>query len=401
MERPPAEPAPRVSIGLPVYNGEDHVAEAIESVLAQTYRDLELVICDNASTDRTEEICRELAASDARIRFHRNAENLGATGNFRRTFELARGEYFNWLSHDDILGAKYVERCVDVLDHSPESVVLSFSPQVRLTYEGEPWRDKDRMAWYEANPPYDRIGFARLMLVPDRRIPPMLFGMARRTALARTGLLPPVCYSDLILVPELRLQGEFREISEPLYFRRSHRVTEDFKDAQRRSVAEELRFYDPKTRSRTRTEAGALWILLRARLDLVRAAPLPRAQKLGYLAAALFGHAVIRSLTPFSMARLHARNQVNRAWEAASVALLRWSGESALVQRAWTLLSAVRHRDRSLVTLALAPPSAETRGRLRAHVEGRLQRRRDVHARRLLREWEQRRRKDDKPVQDG
>ena len=173
------EGVPRVSVGLPVYNGADHVAEAIDSVLAQTYRDLELVICDNASSDRTEEICRRLAHRDPRVRFYRNDENLGATGNFRRTFELARGEFFNWLSHDDLLAPKYVEQCIGVLEHSPESVVLCFSPQVRLTYEGEPWRDKDRMDWYEANPPYDGISFSRLMLVPDRRIPPMLFGMAR------------------------------------------------------------------------------------------------------------------------------------------------------------------------------------------------------------------------------
>ena len=66
MSDPAAHPSPRVSVGLPVYNGADHVAEAIESVLSQTYRDLELVICDNASTDRTQEICRRLAERAAR-----------------------------------------------------------------------------------------------------------------------------------------------------------------------------------------------------------------------------------------------------------------------------------------------------------------------------------------------
>ena len=401
MSDPAVHPSPRVSVGLPVYNGADHVAEAIESVLSQTYRDLELVICDNASTDRTQEICRRLAERDSRIRFHRNDENFGATGNFRRTFELAGGEFFNWLSHDDLWAPKYVEQCVGVLEHSPDSVVLCFSPQVRLTYEGDPWRDKDRMEWYEANPPYDRIGFARLMLVPDRRIPPMLFGMARRSALARTGLLRPVCYSDLILVPELRLQGEFREIPEPLYFRRSHRVTEEFKDAQRRSVAEELRFYDPKTKSRTSTETGALMVLLRSRLELVCRAPLRPGQKLRYLAAVVFGHAVIRSMTPWSMARLHMRNAVMRAWESSSVALLRWSGDRYVVHRAWALLSGIRHRDRSLVSLALSSSTPGNHEELRAHVEGRLQRRRDLHARQLLRELERRRRKDEKPVQDG
>src|SRR5262249_33219798 len=119
---------PRISVGLPVYNGANHVAEAIESVRAQTYQDFELIICDNASTDRTGEICRAIAAVDPRIRYYLNPENLGASGNFRRTFELARGEFFNWLSHDDIVAPTYLERCVDILEQSP-SIVLCFSPQ--------------------------------------------------------------------------------------------------------------------------------------------------------------------------------------------------------------------------------------------------------------------------------
>ena len=388
-QRIDGERAPRVTIGMPVYNGDDHVEEAIDSALAQTWRDLELVICDNASTDRTDEICRRLAAADARIRYYRNPENLGAAGNFRRCFELARGEFFSWLSHDDLFGPKYLERCVQVLDESPASVVMCFSSEVRLTYEGDPWRDEDRMSWYEANPPYDRVSFSRLMRVPDRRFPRMEFGVARRSAMARTSLIRPVPYSDLIYIAELRLLGEFREVPEPLFFRRSHFITGDFKDAKRRSVPDELLFYDPKSRSSMRTEIGAQLALLKARLDLVWSAALPRKTKLGYSVATLFGHAVIRGFTPFSMARLYLRNLPLRAWESVSAKLLRLSSNHYLFHRCWVLFAGLRHRDSDLVALAVSPSSADTRGKMQTYIASRLARRRDAHAKRLLLEWKE------------
>src|SRR6266536_1939108 len=87
----------RVSIGLPVFNGERFVAEAIDSILAQTFEDFELIISDNASTDGTEEICRCYAEKDERIRFVRNRENYGAAFNFNQTFHLSSGGYFKWV----------------------------------------------------------------------------------------------------------------------------------------------------------------------------------------------------------------------------------------------------------------------------------------------------------------
>src|SRR4051812_3389434 len=93
---------PRLSIGLPVYNGERYVAQAVESLLGQTYSDFELIVCDNASTDGTEAILRKLAGSDSRVRYHRNDVNIGATPNFNRAFALARSPYFKWSAHDDL-----------------------------------------------------------------------------------------------------------------------------------------------------------------------------------------------------------------------------------------------------------------------------------------------------------
>lgn len=96
--------APKISIGMPVYNGQKFICEAIDSLIAQSYTDFELIISDNASTDLTEVICREYAASDTRIRYIRQTENRGAVANFQFVLDKADGKYFKWLAADDMFG---------------------------------------------------------------------------------------------------------------------------------------------------------------------------------------------------------------------------------------------------------------------------------------------------------
>ncbi len=118
---------PEVSIGLPVYNGERYLAIAIESVLRQTFTDFELIISDNASTDSTWEICREYAARDDRIRLCRNETNVGSIRNFDLVFRQARGNYFMWMSHDDVLGETSLAACNDFLSVRNDYVVCCAS----------------------------------------------------------------------------------------------------------------------------------------------------------------------------------------------------------------------------------------------------------------------------------
>src|SRR6267142_6107507 len=117
-------PQPKVSVGLPVYNGAEFLRAALDSILRQDYRDFELIISDNASTDGTRAICQQYAQGDKRIRYFRNESNGGAAENYRRVFELARGDYFNWATHDDIQLPGFLRRCAEVLDKAPTSVVL-------------------------------------------------------------------------------------------------------------------------------------------------------------------------------------------------------------------------------------------------------------------------------------
>ena len=110
---------PLVSIGLPVYNAERHLAKALDSLLAQDYESFELIVSDNASTDSTQEICTSYAKRDSRLRYHRAEHNMGAIWNFNRVFELATGEYFMWAAHDDLRDPRYVSACLAAMQSHP------------------------------------------------------------------------------------------------------------------------------------------------------------------------------------------------------------------------------------------------------------------------------------------
>ena len=112
--------SPRVSIGMPVYNGERYLRSAIESILAQTFQDFELIISDNASTDNSLSICQEFADQDKRIRIIEQSKNIGAMANFNFVAKEARGEYFKWAAADDLCAPQFIEKCIEVLDRDSE-----------------------------------------------------------------------------------------------------------------------------------------------------------------------------------------------------------------------------------------------------------------------------------------
>lgn len=207
----------RVSVGLPVYNGEKYLEQAIVSVLDQTYQDFELIISDNASTDRTQEICQVYAAQDNRIRYYRNERNLGAAPNFNRVFELASGEYFKWIASDDAMAPEFISKCIKVLDENP-LVVLCF-PKVRIIDEsGNFIGDHNYKADTSSTKPH--IRFRNLIMTPDDAWE--VFGLARTEILKKTALHASYPASDLVLLAELALYGQFFEIPEYLLYPRYH-----------------------------------------------------------------------------------------------------------------------------------------------------------------------------------
>lgn len=209
---------PRVSIGLPVFNGANFIAQAIASILAQTFTDFELIICDNASRDDTEAICRGFAAVDHRIRYYRNDLNLGAAANFNRAFGLAAGGYFKWAAHDDMLAPTYLEKCVAALDAHPGAVLCQTLVQV-VGGNGEFFSTFDTRVT-GADSPQRSKRFAASILAFHHGIDS--FGVIRTEALSRTRLHPPQAGSDSALLAELALLGPFTYVREPLFLHREH-----------------------------------------------------------------------------------------------------------------------------------------------------------------------------------
>ncbi len=209
--------SPLISVGMPVYNGARYVGTAIASVLAQTMADFELVICDNASTDGTEAICREHAARDGRIRYYRNEANMGAAGNFCRVFELSTGRYFRWLSADDYMAPAALELCLAALEADPLAV-LACGRVAFVGADGELLGPYPEAQGLEHASPFDRF---RAVTRQDPWCN-AVYGLMRRDVLQRTRLLGAFSGSDCTLLAEISLHGRFVEVSEVLFFRRLH-----------------------------------------------------------------------------------------------------------------------------------------------------------------------------------
>lgn len=211
--------SPKVSIGLPVYNGDNYLASALDSILAQTFTDFEVVISDNASTDGTEAICREYAAKDGRIRYHRSPTNRGASWNYNTTFELARGDYFRWAAHDDLMDPALLEKSVAVLDEHPE-IVLCFTWVIDIDENDQEIELKKSGLGSDLPLPHQR--FRGLSTVRPAFNCEEIFGMVRSEHLAKTKLIAPYSDSDRTLLAQLGLIGPFYEIPEPLFLHRIH-----------------------------------------------------------------------------------------------------------------------------------------------------------------------------------
>ena len=253
---------PRVSLGMPVYNGENYIVATLDSLLAQTYTDFELIICDNASTDGTEAICRDYAARDPRVRYHRNETNIGASANYNLTFELARGDYFKWAAHDDLCAPTYIERCVEALDRDPD-VVLAYTQAKAIDDQGNVVKVYPGKHHFAS--PTARVRFYEYVLDPHPVV--AVFGVARRDALARTRLIGKYTGSDRPLLSELSLLAKFHEVPEFLFFYRFH-------EAQswggRKSQQAQQAWYDPRRAGKT---TFPQWRLLREHLRSIERAP--------------------------------------------------------------------------------------------------------------------------------
>jgi glycosyltransferase involved in cell wall biosynthesis len=226
---------PRISLGLPVFNGGDYLRETLDSVLAQTYEDWRLVVSDNGSSDDTMDIIREYADRDPRITYRVHPTNIGAHRNYNSIVPHVRGEFFKWLAHDDLIAPTFLERCVEILDARPE-VVLVFAATNRIDGNGEVVGELRSTTNYESDSAYERLR----AYVGDRMKAPQIFGLMRRSVLLETPLLHSYQASDFTFLEEMAMRGRFAYIEEPLFLYRFHE--------QRHSAGtdeEQRQWYDP------------------------------------------------------------------------------------------------------------------------------------------------------------
>ena len=249
------EPTPKVSVGLPLRNGAEYLREALDSILAQSFHDFELVICDNASTDESFSICEEYAERDSRIRLYRNEENVGGAGNYNKVFELSRGEYFKWAAHDDICEETLLERCVAALD-AKQLAVIAFPRTRYVDAAGGVQRVSTPGLSVRAHRPVDRVRRLIDLAIRDDDVYMSIFGLFRRDALARSARIATHVASDQTLLLELALQGDFEEVDEPLFVRRMHDETSMIRDRRPHAQA---RWFDPKHGRRVVMPVWGLW----------------------------------------------------------------------------------------------------------------------------------------------
>jgi glycosyltransferase involved in cell wall biosynthesis len=285
-------PVPRVSIGLPVFNGDAYLEEAIESLLGQTFTDFELLISDNASTDRTEEICRRYAARDPRVQYWRNPRNIGGMRNANLTLERARGEYFRWAAHDDICGPTMLERLVAELDARPD-VAVAFAAAVAIDTDGEPItgypvakRALKGGKGFLVSATDDtgvRIPTEGTAARPSERIREVLYtrcpceatyGLIRADVLRDTVALGDFTYSDTVLLCDLAMRTRFHLIPEPLFKKRFHTGNRYIERGPGRMV------WSRPELAESGRPVCPYWLVLKGYLTVVWRAPVPWRERL-------------------------------------------------------------------------------------------------------------------------
>ncbi|MBI6630248.1 glycosyltransferase family 2 protein [Pontibaca sp. S1109L] len=226
---------------MPVYNGADFLGQAIDSVLDQDFQDFELIIADNASTDKTAEICRAYAEKDPRIKFVRHPRNIGAAKNYNYVFHCAAGEYFNWLAHDDILGPDFLSACLAQFARSTHDTLLVY-PTFTFVDENTCETREEVPVCVQST----AVSAPRRMyeVLDELGVVTSVFGMFRRKALGQTRLIGSFIGSDYVLLVESALLGKIIRVGgDPRFMRRLHD-----KGSQRanRTADERAKWFDPE-----------------------------------------------------------------------------------------------------------------------------------------------------------
>jgi glycosyltransferase involved in cell wall biosynthesis len=237
---------PALEIGMPVFNGERYVEQAIDSILKQSFTDFVIRVSDNASTDGTQSICERVCASDPRAHYERQDRNLGAAANYNRLLAPSRARYFKWAAHDDLLHPDFLARCIDALESGPPDLALVYPRGSVIDENGHFVRDcRDEL---DARMPRASDRFASVVAIAHHvDNPNSVFGVYRRDALIRTRGHGNFVSADDVLRAEIALEGQVWRLPERLFQRRIHADCMSEIDMTPR---ERAAWFDPENASR-------------------------------------------------------------------------------------------------------------------------------------------------------
>lgn len=272
---------PLVSIGVPVFNGADYLEGTLDSLLGQTYDNIEIVIRDNFSTDRTCDIILAYAKRDSRIRHSRAGFNQGAARNYNAVYEQSRGPYFKWAAADDLLAPTFIEKCVATLENIPDCV-LAYPKTDIIDANGDVVSDAGVELDLGSVDPVERYKVIRSSLGECNAV----FGVLRSDVLRQTNLIKPYIAADMHLLAELSLFGQLIEVPETLFYRRDHAQASSADPTE----AAQANFYDPKRMGKPLMSS---WNGLKCDLRGISRAPIPLGTKLrlfAYVSRFIYWH---------------------------------------------------------------------------------------------------------------
>ncbi|WP_022835593.1 glycosyltransferase family 2 protein [Salisaeta longa] len=270
---PPAPP--RLSIGLPVYNGARYLRTALDSIVRQSFTDVEIIVADNASTDATPEIAQAYAARDDRIRFVRHTTNRGAAGNFNYVLQAARAPLFRWACDDDVLAPDCLQACLDALRAHPQAV-LAYPATQMIDADGEQLPNTGfsiRSLHLPMADPVERFRHY-LWRYLHGGLCTQQFGIVRTDVLRRVGGLGGYPAADIVMLGALLLHGPIVEAPGALMYRRDHPNNSSHGYA---TAAARAAWFDPANTDRLVLPA---WRFVQAYRDAIADAPLTTAQRL-------------------------------------------------------------------------------------------------------------------------
>ena len=201
-----------------LFNEEEYVSEAIESILSQTYDNFWLIILDDCSTDNTVNIVQQFASKDKRITFLRNNEKKGYLINYQITFSNAddNAEYFAWAAGHDIHQPQWLEKMVKTLDKNRDTV-MAYSKSKRIDEQGDEIKIKCPMFDTSGMHVTDRI---KSICFTGTGFGNMIYGLFRTEAVRKVRGIRRCLVPDVLILMKLSLHGAFRQVDETLWYRR-------------------------------------------------------------------------------------------------------------------------------------------------------------------------------------